>query len=224
MMGTAGQVDGLAGSLLRSVDEPDRIAMIQMRLDRFCHRLRNRLNSMKLSLYLARRLTGDGPGADWARTDQACRAIETLIEQLQVFCAPLHPAPTEGDLGVWMEARLADWRRQLERQGIQLEVEADSQGVPLPGRTDWARLGQGLDGLIASWGESGLQGSSIRLSWGRDLDRFLVRFEGEDWMLRPSTEVESLALPLLARVLAAHGGAVSIRDDRPSIELSWPSG
>ncbi|QDV32688.1 ATP-binding protein [Tautonia plasticadhaerens] len=221
-MGTAGQVEGLAGALLRSVDEPDRIALIQLRLDRYCHRLRNRLNSMKLSLYLARRLSADGPVVEWGRSEEACRSIETLLDQLQVFCAPLHPAPTPGDLSEWLGHRLDEWRNELGRREIRLEAEGP--GEPLWCRGDWMRLGQGLDGLVAAWSRIGSPSAVIRLSWGRDVDRCVIRFEADDRLIRLSCdEVESLALPLLARVVASHGGSLTVHDDHPSIELRMPS-
>ncbi|RUL89036.1 ATP-binding protein [Tautonia sociabilis] len=221
MMGTAGQVDGLAGALLRCVDEPEQVAVIHSLLDRYCHRLRNRLNSMKLSLYLARRLSGGGGLLDWDRAEAASRSIEGLIDQLQQFCTPLTPVPSPGDLGDWLRDRLPSWRQLLAPRPIRLVAEGTDE--PLPVTFDWIRLGQGLDGLVAAWAHCAPEEASLRLCWGRDSDRIVLRFEAEAWLARPDGEVESLALPLLARVMRAHRGSLALLDESSAIELSWPS-
>ncbi|MEW4570506.1 hypothetical protein AB1L88_21805 [Tautonia sp. JC769] len=220
-MSTAAQVDGLAGALLRCVEEPDRIALIQVLLDRYCHRLRNRLNSMKLSLYLARRLSGNPSGPEWGRADSAYRSMEAMIEQVQLFCTPLQPSLAEGDLNHWIEQRVPDWQRALASRFLRLEPCGPAEA--LPSRFDWNRLAQGLDALIQFWAAQGPADGTIRLSWQRDLDRFRVRFEGEASLIRTQGDEENLALPVLARVLRAHQGTLAIAADSCAIELSWPT-
>jgi signal transduction histidine kinase len=220
-MSTAAQVDGLAGALLRCVEEPDRIAMIQVLLDRYCHRLRNRLNSMKLSLYLARRLSGNPSGPEWGRADSAYRSMEAMIEQVQLFCNPLQPSLAEGDLNLWIEQRAPEWRRMLSSRCLRLETHGPDESLPT--WFDWNRLAQGLDALITFWASQGPPDGTIRLSWQRDPDRFRVRFEGEASLIRAHGDEESLALPVLARVLRAHQGTLAIAADSRAIDLSWPT-
>lgn len=220
-MSTAAQVDGLAGALLRCVEEPDRIPMIQVLLDRYCHRLRNRLNSMKLSLYLARRLSGNPSGPDWVRADSAYRSMEAMIEQVQLFCNPLQPSLAEGDLNHWIEQRVPDWQRVLAQRAIRLETGGPREA--LPSRFDWNRLAQGLDALITFWASHGCSDGTIRLSWRRDPGRFQVRFESESSLIQTQGDAENLGLPVLARVLRAHQGTLAIAADACAIELSWPA-
>ncbi|WP_169976980.1 sensor histidine kinase [Tautonia rosea] len=220
-MSTAAQLDGLAGALLRCVEEPERIPIIQVLLDRYSHRLRNRLNSMKLSLYLARRLSGNPSGPEWVRADSAYRSMEAMIEQVQLFCNPLQPSPAEGDLNHWIEQRVPDWHRLLAERSLRLETSGP--GATLPSRFDWNRLAQGLDALISFWSSQGPPEGTIRLSWQRLPGQFHIRFESESSLIRTQGDAENLALPVLARVLRAHQGRLDIAPDASAIELTWPA-
>lgn len=220
-MSIAAQVDGLAGALLRCVEEPERIPLLQSLLDRYCHRLRNRLNSMKLSLYLSRRLSGEVYGPEWVRADLAYRTIEMTIEQVQLFCNPLQAMPVDGDLDVWVRDHRTSWEKLLVGHPVHLEYEPSSE--PLPTQFDWYRLAQGLHGLVLYW--AGLEDHDcvIRLSWGRELNSLFLRFESDSSIVRPKDSTENLALPVLARVLMAHGGTLLIPASETSIILTWPS-
>ena len=224
-MDTAEQLEGVAGTLLRMIDDPGRLDGLQRQLDRYCHRLRNRLNSLKLSLYLARRLDQTAPVA-WEDADSNYRRMEVLIEHLQAVVTPLRLAPIEVDLAAWLAEAIPCWRRLLEAGG--LAMAAEGPDGPLPARFDTTRLSQAIDPLVEAWARPGAENSAIRLRWGADSEGCTLEFAAEGpvgpRLAGALGAADGLALPRLARVLQAHGGRLELRDGRePSLRLRWPA-
>lgn len=224
-MDTAEQLEGVAGTLLRMIDNPGRLDGLQWQLDRYCHRLRNRLNSLKLSLYLARRLDQAAPVA-WEDADANYRRMEVLIEHLQAVVTPLRLAPIEIDLLAWLAEAMPCWRRALEAGGLSMAGEGPDG--PLPVRFDTTRFSQAIAPLIEAWARPGAEGSTVRLRWGADGECCALEFAADGpvgpRLVGALGAADGLALPRLARVLQAHGGRLDIRDGRaPSLRLRWPA-
>ena len=216
-------VDGLAGVLLRCAEVPGRIEDLNHLLDHYCHRLRNRLNSLKLSLYLSRRLAEGRCTDQIDRADAAYRQIAAVVDHLQAICAPVALAVSGGSMNEWVGSQGANWHAILATRGILLDIEDSHEAIFAC--CDRARLGQGIEVLVREWAEHGRPGSEIRMSWGRRFDRCYLRFEGGAWLLPCRGESDRLAFAIAGRVLAVHRGVLAIEDDPESttVDLSWPA-
>jgi hypothetical protein len=119
-------------------------------------------------------------------------------------------------------------------------LEFDPPDAPVVGEFDPAQLGVGLD-AVASWrSESPDAGGLTRIGWGTRGDWIEVRWQesgtrvgvepprracASTWGPRHagSRPVDVLAVPLLARIVAAHGGRLQ-HDGRAGFTmiLQWP--
>jgi hypothetical protein len=221
-------IGGLSGSLLNVVADSSRVAALYEALGEYCHLVRNRLNSVKLSLYLAAR-PGSGQRDDrLLDLERRYLMLERFVEQLQTICRPMRLTPMPVAVGMLVEDRRPAWTEWLGARGIELEL-VPPRG-PAVGVFDPLRLGQGLDAL-ASWrGEVAPADSSVRVEWWSMPDALAV-----DWsepratsLGEPSPDGDagtpaSLALPLLAKAVAAHGGTVDVSlADGFRVALRWP--
>src|SRR6478735_1221713 len=78
----------LSGRLLRIAADPERTEHLHRVLGWYCHESRNFLNSLKMSLYLARRM-GDGPAAAlWAEVEATYTELERFVDRLHQLCRP----------------------------------------------------------------------------------------------------------------------------------------
>ncbi|HEV3165582.1 MAG TPA: hypothetical protein VGZ22_16260 [Isosphaeraceae bacterium] len=223
-MAQAAVAEGLAGSLLKVVSDPVHIAVLYEILGEYCHQLRNRLNSLKLSLYLAKR---SGSASDaWTDLEQQYRQIEGFIEQVQVVCRPMPLAPVLIGLDAVIEDRHPTWQAWLAARGRSLELVAPREAAV--GCFDPTRLTQGLDALAAWRSRAGPQGCPVRLRWWAV--KHELRLSWHEPRARdlvsatPHPDLPaSLALPVLARVVASHGGsfAISCRNGL-RFNLRWP--
>lgn len=219
MAGEGDHQEGLSHALLRVAGEPAKLGALYEILGDYCHALRNRLNSIKLSLFLARRQACPLADSAWAEAESSYRAVEQFVEQLQAICRPMALFAIPLDLNALVAERLPSWRDELGRRGRALEVEAPDG--PAVGRLDPARLTQALDSFVAWRARSGAR-SSVRLRWGADDDHLALEWhdpQGTD----PDDATGALAMPLLARVVAAHGGRCQL-DDESGLRLRcrWP--
>lgn len=221
------EVDELTTHFLDVATDRERSAELSSTLRRFFHDARDHLNSLKMGLYLVRRRAEAGPGPIWDELDLSYRGLEQLVDRLQTICRPLELAPVEGDLGRWLEERRACWSSRLGAVGRRLEWVPPM--APAVGRFDPMHLIQGLDALVAWRTGEGGGGDPVRLAWG--CDGGYLHVEWSEAGPAPDGPIEgrdgrsvSMTLPLLAHILTAHGGSISVsRPEGLAVHLVWPT-
>lgn len=229
------QTDGasLAADSLLDIARADEVrSTLEERFSDYCHACSNRLNSLKLSLYLAQRQ----PAGRSDRLLQTARERYQLLEQqfelFRAVCRPLKLSPVRLDLALLIEDRRASWTKVLAGQGVQLVVEPP--GRPVEVWLDADRLGRALDAMVEWRGRVCRPGVVATLDWGRRNRPgspglvYLAWREfdlpaGKGVVPDPSL-VSTWALPVLTRVVTEHGGSVSCREkDGWQAEILWPS-
>ena len=217
----------LATALLRIASDPARVTVLHDLLGGFCHQSRNVLNCMKLGFYLFKH------GGDSRESEPLVRDlephyldIERLFDQLQTICRPMALAVVELPIDYLIDEHRGRWEASLSGRGRHLELSPSP--VPSVARFDPTRLGQALDAFVEWRAEAGPAGRPVQLRWKTEDDQLCLDWEEPDApRLVPSTPVcgrcESLALPLMARVVAAHGGRLSLDLlDGFRVGLRWP--
>jgi hypothetical protein len=224
--------------MLPQVTNPERIACLQGMLSGFCHRCRNSLNGIKISLYLFRSEQSEPIPASWGELEQTCLRIERLFDHLQAIYRPLTLTMVRSPLGEFMVDHEPKWRHWFEATGRTLRVDCPSEDRP--GDFDPIHLGMGLDAIVAWRAEAGEAGRHPRLSWrtgdghcqvswdesGAPPAEVLSNRQGQRAGENTDTpRVGHLALPLLSRIVAAHGGHTeSTREPEHAfcLKLRWP--
>ncbi len=217
------------------------VATLRANLSGFCHRCRNSLNGIKLSLYLFRREARGGVPAYWGELEATYQQVEGLFDALQAIYRPIPIARVRLDLEDLMAEHLPRWRSWFESRGLAIRLDAPDE--PVLGDVDPVQFGAGFDALARWRAESGSPGSLARLGWSACDGTIEVCWEesaavspesvepgnpgpdGDRWPAgRP---VDALALPLLARVVAEHGGRLQV-DRAPGpgvrvrVRVRWP--
>jgi hypothetical protein len=227
---------GLSTAILPWVEQPERIGDLRQFLSGFTHRCRNSLHGIKMSLYLCRRGI-EGPAPDtWARLERTYQETEQLFDRLQEIYRPMCTTMVRSSLGQLLAERLPVWESWFAARGITLEADRPAEdGL---GDYDPMYLGSGLDAFIAWRLEKGFACERVRFAWQVDEGFFAIEWNEVDGEFPSGVEAggepvsdrssesrsgDSLALPLLARVAAAHGGRVAFRWD-PAFQLTvlWP--
>ena len=227
---------GLSTAILPWVERPEHIGDLRQFLSGFTHRCRNSLHGIKMSLYLCRRETAGPKPEAWARLERTYQEAERLLDRLQEIYRPMRTTMVRSSLGLLLGERLPVWRAWFAERGIAFEVE--SLVEEKPGDYDPMCLGSGLDAFVAWRLEDGTPCRTVRLAWQVNDGFFEVEWIESDCQHHAGIEPggnsvsprsgeghagDSLALPLLARVVAAHRGRVTFRRD-PAFRLSvlWP--
>ena len=203
-------------------------------LRKFSHRCRNSLSGIKLGLYLLRKESQDTSNCRWSDLGRTYDEIEKLFDRLDRI---YHSAPltlVRSPLGQLFAERLRLWQSLYPNwaQSVRLEPpETDP-----PGDFDPSHLGLGLDAFVMwracsgdsrepclSWHASGAQ---FHISWKETSDRIesaAIDPADSPRAYPPGDCTGSLALLLLARVAADHGGDLETRHD-PSLNalIRWP--
>ena len=223
-MGEVAQLEGLGGALLAIAADAPRVDRLYQLIERYCHRLRNRLNCLKMSLYLAKRLEQGEGLADWVELEARYRTLEQLMEELQIFYSTTSLKPIRAPLAMFLDERRETWAGWLAARERKLEL-VPPQG-PAVGEFDPSRLGQGLDAL-ASWrAEVGPPETTVRIRWWADADRLHLQWDepgATSWGETGADRPASLALPMVARVVAAHRGTLELSPRDPvRLGLHWP--
>lgn len=214
----AGDLSDLARSLAELVRDPDRVAALYGSLGDQCHRWRNMLNALKLSLHLARRACGEAERAFWAEVDVRYRTLETFLEDLQFVCRPADLKPIRIPLGAFVADRRATWTERVAARGGTLDLATDPPAATAAVvDLDLLRMTRAFDAFVAWRAEAAAPGP-FRLAvcaegpWAR-LDWREGRAGPRAAAAEPPGNPSSLALPMLARVLALHGGDLEARRD-----------
>ncbi len=201
----------------------------------FSHQCRNSLNGIKLSLYLLKRGAAGPTPASLDALERLYREIERSFDRLRVIYRPLSVTVIRHPLGQLMAERLPSWHGWFEARERVLVVEAPDHD--LAGDFDPIQLGLGLDAFVAWRAEAGSAKSQPTLSWSVDDHTFCVNWEeGRDHGRAQNgshkngnhdqaaaIRDDSLALSVLARVVAAHGGRLERSGEQMlSVQISWP--
>jgi len=225
--------EGLSDSLLRFIDG-GQMEPLRQALSGFNHRCRNMLNSMKMGFYLARR-AADGPLPErWDDLTRTYNEIERLFDLLQSIYRTMTLNPVTRPFGAVVDERRRAWTAAFDREDLTLTFEPPAREEA--GAYDAMRFSSALDAFVAWRAASLSPGGAAVLSWETTPHGFQV-----DWSESPSRMFEasprrpaspheslaatarSLALPLLARVVAEHRGRLSWTP-RPRVQASlrWP--
>jgi hypothetical protein len=227
---------GLSCSTLSTVENPTRMGELREMLSSFNHRCRNSLNGIKMSLYLLKREEGGPISGSLGELERSYQQLELLFDRLQVIYRPLTLTPVRSPLGRFFDERLPCWRSCFSVRGRTLDLARPAED--LPGDFDPMYLGLGLDAFVAWRAESGGANGSAQLSW-RVADGFLeLRWEErrpafgshandrdnrQSKASGPDEGIDSLAHPLLRRIVAAHGGLVDTTCEPAFVTtVRWP--
>ena len=213
--------DELSCSILRLVDDPERIETLRQMLRSFNHQCRNSLNGIKMSLYLFKREAGGPMPQRWLELERTYQQLERLFDRLQVIYRPLSLTLVQSPFGQLVNERLHTWEPLFDLRGRALDV--DPPGDDGPSEFDPMYLGLALDAFVAWRAEAGRANFETRLSWKTENESLEVSWEEAlpagvcpttephrvgAQSSRASEQIDSLALPLLARIVSAHGGSV----------------
>jgi hypothetical protein len=221
----------------RIVSDPRRTSHLHGVLGWYCHESRNLLNSLKMSIYLAKRIGGVPAVGPWAGVEARYGEVERYIDRLHRLCRPVDLCPVRVPLDLLIEEKREVWSRDLSACGRGLELERPAE--PALGSFDPSLLGAALDDLVAWRVQHGVPGSMLRVSWGvctRDAE-FDVRWSEAagtgpsppcaDRPLRDPECGDALSLfslPFLSRIVTLHGGTVeSSEHDGWQLRMRWPT-
>ena len=230
--------EGLSSSLLPIVQKEEQVARLRAVLSSFCHRCRNSLNGIKLSLYLFRREARRGLPDRWAEIEAIYQQVEHLFECLQTIYRPMTITMVRLPLDELIRQHEPRWRSQLAARGIDLQIALAEPEVI--GDFDPAHLGIGLD-AVASWMAEAchpegrarvslaLRDGTIEIRWELSPppgDPMPAEHGGpsrQSICEMPTPRIDSLVLPLVARILAEHGGCLEReRGVNLVVLLRWP--
>jgi hypothetical protein len=221
-------VDDLTDHFLKVATDGGRGSELSDTLREFFHDARNRLNSLKIGLYVARRDARREQGAVWEELDLSYRGLERLVDRIQTICRPVELAPIHSDLGHWLDERRAFWSSRFgERRG---RIEWAPPTTPAVGWFDPMRLIQALDALVCWRAGEGGRDDPARLAWRAGASQFHVEWSEPQRRVDEPLEgregrAVSMTLPLLARIIAAHAGSMEVSTRGGLvIRLTWPLG
>ncbi|HEY2159490.1 MAG TPA: hypothetical protein VGH33_27945 [Isosphaeraceae bacterium] len=221
-------VDDLTGHFLRIAIDSACGRDLAQTLRGYFHDARNRLNSLKIGLYLARRAASPPHRRVWEELDQSYRGLEQLVDRLQTLCRPMELSPVTGDVGAWLEERRDLWASQLGAAGRSLGWEPPPS--PAVGRFDPMRLIQGLDALVDWRASAEGRGEAVRIAWGADSTYLHIEWSEDGPSVDGPLEGRegrsvSLVLPILAQTMAAHDGSLAVSQRGGLVvRLAWPAG
>jgi hypothetical protein len=228
--------EGPSCPTLPAVENPLRLGDVREMLSSFNHRCRNSLNGIKMSLYLFKREVGGPVSGSVEELERSYQQLELLFDRLQVIYRPLTLTLVRSPLGRLFDERLPFWRFSFSQRGRAFDLARPLDD--LPGDFDPMYLGLGLNAFVAWRAEAGQPLGCPILSWRVVDGSFEVRWEerrpaigslahhrdnGPSHDFRPEERIDSLAHPLLKRIVAAHGGSVETNCNPAFVAtVRWP--
>ena len=228
--------DMTAGPLLKIAGDSELTKHLHKVIGTYCHQVRNQLNSIKLSLYFAKRVATAVDHSRWNELDSHYLDLERWLDRLQLVCRPLQLQTFPLPFGLLIEERRESWTEAARQNGGSLLIQPVEPILNVA--VDLGRLGQALDDL-ADWRfPSAPPNTTFQLDWKQE-GGFLVFLWKEKWD-RPAIEPddpipvnrsqlsrEGLTLPLILRMVSLHGGTMNCSSDvgwELSIRLPMDSG
>lgn len=225
--------DGLSDSLLRFIDD-GQLEPLRQALSGFNHRCRNMLNSMKMGFYLTRRSAAGPLPERWEELSRTYTEVERLFDLLQSIYRTMSLTRVRHPFSAIVDEFGEGWISTFDRADLTLTITPPEREEP--GEFDAMRLASALDAFVAWRAATLAPGGEASLSWSTSSQGFHVEWrESPSEMFdatprRPSSPDEalaatarSLALPLLARVVAEHHGRVSWSSrPRAHASIQWP--
>ena len=206
------------GILSQIAGDPSQVAALHGAVGDFCHLLRNRLHTLQMSLYLARR-DARGGGGSWDELDRQYRATEEVVELFQLVCRPMRLAPITVGLDLVLREFESRWSPRFAEQGLRFSTKIER--LDGPSRLDPSAVAKGLDALAAWRLERAAPGREFLLA-GRVAEG-ISRIEWREDGPAPGDPDGDLPLAALARVASEHGGAMTEPDaDGWRVRLEWP--
>lgn len=199
---------------------------IEPSLGAFSHQFRNRLNSIKLAIYLARRQATDELVQPWEALDRDYQAIEDRVDRIQQVCRVADPARVAIDLNLLFADRSSAWARVMQQGGAHLNLIPPPG--PCPTQVDINRIGLGLDELVC-WRAMARAGHrEVHVGWDRAGDATTIQWRETFGTSTPaengSTELgQTWALPTLARSMTDHHGTFRMSEAADwGWTMHWP--
>jgi hypothetical protein len=231
----------LSRALARVAGDPRLTRHLHGAFGGFCHEFRNLLNSLRLSLYLARKTAGDASADVFSRVDRRYAVVERFIDRFHQVCRPMPLALVRVPLATLFDDRHAAWSDVLRRRGRRLVLSPPRDAKPAA--FDAMRLASGLDDLVAWRALVGDPSTDLRVTWSTNVQNVItwdeppahrpasrVDADADDpsWTDAGATDdgpqvLEALTVPVLSRVISSHGGALEHGTSRPwRLTLRWP--
>jgi hypothetical protein len=212
--------------------DPGRTDELYVVLGEFCHGVRDRLNALKISLYVANQGLPPAFQHSWSEIHEQYLGVEHFVDQFQTVFRPMSLSLLNATLGRLIDENREEWDRLIQSRGANLFWSRPK--TEPTGAFDPMRLTDALDRFV-HWRAEQLQpGTMVYASWTTESDQYRFTWEERHTSASrpPATPSDAarqehrcanMALPMLTRVMALHGGAVSIRSgDEYLLELRWP--
>jgi hypothetical protein len=236
-----GSATELSRALARVAGDPNLTRHLHEAFGGYCHEFRNALNTLRLSLYLARKSAGEAARERFSAVEPRYALVERVIDRFHLVCRPMTLTPVRLPLATLFDDRRAAWSATLRRHGRRLILAPPRDHKPSV--FDPMRLATALDDLVAWRGLTGDSSADLRAAWSSDWENLITWDEpparrtpddsepdpeGAAPVERVETEeernaFEAFTLPLLSRVISSHGGAVEAGGPgRWRLTLRWP--
>ncbi len=217
------QEEGLDAQLEAIARDASLRGEIYGKIGEYCHQCRNRLNSLKLGLYLVKQLAASENIGCWSEVDHHYSELESRLEHLQRLCRPLALSRIRIDLDLLIADRRKSWTQLWVAADRRLRFEIPIR--PVVASLDVDRMGQALDGIIAWRARAAAGGVDTEVRWWIESgDVHLSWAEQHSDHSRESSGEDRWPLAWLIRVVAEHEGQTTVREeDGWTIEICWPS-
>jgi len=228
--------EGLSCSLLRVVQDERKIEQLRKELSSFSHRCRNVLSGMKMSLYLIRRDVPCSLPAWWEEIERNYRGLEHLLDELQSIYRPMPLTLVRAPFRSLVHDRESSWRDWFSCGHATLEIIPPAEEAA--GDLDPMCLRMGCDAFFGWRASALLPGQIGRLAWHTNQGWLHACWQEQPPEPGPNRRTRHdpsgqrvaqlasdrrLALPMLARVVKAHGGSIQwARVPAFQVSFGWP--
>ena len=199
---------------------------LDRQLGDFCHQCRNRLNSLKLSIYLAKRQSSNRLNGAWKLLEADYQTLEDQIDRVHKICRPPALARLVLDLDLLIDDRRPTWARLLCWPGRHIDFRRE--GTERKASYDVDQLGAALDSFVTWRAEQGGELNNVSIRWWVDETNAHISWH-ETGPLNLGQQASSVSkystwsLPLLVGVVGAHGGQLEIDETSGwKLSLCWP--